>query len=210
MIERRVPISISRLDDGVVTVHNYPYDTLPRLKSHLHPKFVIFNAGKKLERMLTCPTNLIMLFHDYPALRKIQALYDAWIAPIPGNSINCTSYNDPTLKLVPEVQVEDDPNYAEDHDYHSNRTKSNRGTGFCLRPRTRSVAAGEQDVDGDVNGTNNKKRKVLSESFTHNQQPLSEATLSRINEQYGEAAWTSDRIRRWAFRRKRKVIQSLY
>jgi len=65
-----------------------------------------------------------------------------------------------------------------------------------LRPRTRSVVAAEK-LEAR-NGAPAKKRKVLSESFSHNQHLLSEATLSRINQQFGEAAWTADRIRRWS------------
>ena len=30
---------------------NYPYDDLPILKSHLHPRFAIFDAGRKLHRL---------------------------------------------------------------------------------------------------------------------------------------------------------------
>jgi hypothetical protein len=87
------------------------------------------------------------------------------------------------------------------------------------RPRTRSVTAAEQAGNGDGNdaqggrkGTREalvNKRKVLAESFTHNQQLLSEAALTRFDEQFGEAAWTSDRIRLWSSSpKKRRVVPS--
>ena len=34
-----------------VHIHLYPFDTLPLLESHLHPKFIIFDTGNKLREL---------------------------------------------------------------------------------------------------------------------------------------------------------------
>lgn len=92
---------------------------------------------------------LTKLIDDYPSLGKIQTLYDAWINPILGISIDCESYNNPKLVLVPE-----DDDDSKDGDYPDNRTKSNQGNGLCLHPRTRSVlVVAEHDGDGGSNHT---------------------------------------------------------
>ncbi|KAK7678552.1 hypothetical protein QCA50_018424 [Cerrena zonata] len=39
-----------------VTVHEHPFQTLPLLESHLHPKFVLFDAGRKLDAVIKSPT----------------------------------------------------------------------------------------------------------------------------------------------------------
>ena len=129
------------------------------------------------------------------------------------------TYIDPDLELVccpPEVSSDDDSNGSE---YGGQsmlaKTVAGRGNGYYLSQRTRSERAAEKAGNGDGNGTKGtpeapvRKRKVLSESFTHNQQSLSEMTLSRFDEQIGEAAWTSDRIRLWSsFPKKRRVVPS--
>jgi hypothetical protein len=34
-----------------VTLHVYPFKTLPIIKSHLYPKFAIVNAGEKMHKL---------------------------------------------------------------------------------------------------------------------------------------------------------------
>ena len=90
-------------------------------------------------------------------------------------------------------------------------------------PRTRSFTAAEQDGKGVMSGRGgpgkrgnqkagkqgNQKTgkqkvpseslwKVLSDSSTYNQQLLSEAALSRFNEQIGGAPQTSEQIHQWS------------
>jgi hypothetical protein len=191
----------------------YPYSDLPHLVSHIHPKFVIFNTGSKLKKLAKTSSKeaLRKLFVDNPGLEKIQILHNAWIQPPTiGYELN-ESYEDPNIVLVEEDSSFDDSEDGE-YDYRTNRTKSGRGDGF--RPRTRSVAVERDDIDrtnrtksgrGDgfrprkrslaAAGRATKRRKVLA--ATHSQQ-LSKATLTRFNQQFGEAVWTADRIRQWS------------
>jgi hypothetical protein len=214
-------------------IYTYPFFTLPPLKSHLHPKFAIFDAGRKLKisrynHSSSEAKSLQKVGEHYPSLAKVLSLYNTWVEPIPNRAMEDESYNDPRVVLVSE----DGENFEDgDYDGRTNRTESGRGDG--LRPRTRSVVAAERDGDyglGSRPRTRSvtaaergkssrggartgkpaavKKRKVHSESSPHNKHLLSEATLSRFNRQSGDAAWTSDRIRQWSktFPGKRKIL----
>jgi hypothetical protein len=192
----------------------YPYRTLPRLKSHLRPEFAIFNAGIKLATLRGDLDQLGKIFEEYPSLVKVEKLYNAWIQKLPNDALNDRSYVDPDEELVPSS--EDGSDNSKDGNYRS-RTKSGHigedGFNLHLRPRTRSVAAAERGRGMAKSRKAPAKRKVLSESSAHNQQLLSEATLSRINQQFGESVWTCDNIRDWshwkAFPKKRKLFSSL-
>ena len=178
------------------------------------------------------------LFEDYPNLEKIDLLYNAWIRPIPKLSLQDKSYVDPELQLIYESEDGcDDPkdsNYIDrtesgrgdgfhlrpktrvaaverDGNGSDFRTTSRLGDGYHLRLRTQRVAA---EQDGNMGASNRKapadKRKVLSVLSAHNQQLLSEATLSRFNQGVGEAGWTGERIRHWSnektFPKKRRAV----
>jgi hypothetical protein len=140
-------------------------------------------------------------------LSKIQTLYDAWTNPPPLGSLDDTSYNDPNVVLEEEDGSSYDDPEDRDSDYNgrTNRTKSGRGDGF--RPRTRSVAA-ERDHG---NGGNVQITRLNSGPETRDtpatqkapvavkrQKVLSKATLDGLNQQFGEAVWTGDRIRHWS------------
>ena len=222
-------------------IHRYPYSSMPPLESHVHPKFAIFDAGRKLKMLFEeSESNQILnkVVEDYPSLSKIQRLYRVWIQPPPNASRNDTSYIDPNFELVSDPPEDISSDGSEYDAPKRARTLLGRGDGFYLRQKTRSMAAGEQAGNGDGTQAGNaqagkgdraqvgnvddngarggkrgcggkrgrkapKKRKVLSESFTHNQHRLSEVTLSRINQQFEEAAWTADRIREWSSLSKR-------
>jgi len=73
---------ISRLEhvssDGVpfFTTHTFPFDTLPLLESHLQPKFVIYNSGKKLEDSDNISFEFIT--QKFPFAKMMWSLYKAW------------------------------------------------------------------------------------------------------------------------------------
>jgi hypothetical protein len=233
------------------TTHIYPYHALPELKSHIHPQFAIFDAGKKLAKLTELSDEkleFLKVINDYPdrssSIAKIQTLYGVWIRPPPKNAAKDISYVDPNEELAFEHEVSsiDDSNSKDSnykgHGIRTNRTKSGRGDGLHLRPKTRSVAAAEQDdrsgrprtrsvaAKRDGNGSGHpaksgrmadkrkaavRKRKVLYGSSAHNQLLLSEATLSRFNRRFGGGAWTGDHIRQWlkTLPMKRRLVSSL-
>jgi hypothetical protein len=238
--EDRVHIPLEDDDGGILLP--YPYDKLPCLTSHIHPKFAIFDAGEKLEalgELSSSQQELREVLSGNPGLEKIRILYSAWIRTPPKDSVNDISYNDPNFVLAYEPEDDgDDSDDPEDGDY-TNRTKIGRGNGTYLRPRTRSVAAAERDDGGDYDNRTNrtkigrgngtfprprtrsvvaaersrkapvavKRQKVLSGSSNHNQR-LSKATLTRFNQQFGEAVWTGDRIRGWSKTSLKQLVSS--
>jgi len=77
------------------SIHVYPFDSLPLLESHIHPKYVIFDAGSKLA---DSEQNLIQKLVDvFPSLQfsSIMALYSAWIRPPPAKAQEDPLYNVP-------------------------------------------------------------------------------------------------------------------
>ena len=229
LITRREVLADGKISSEVINCF-YPFNTLPLLNSHLHPKFAIFDAGIKMARL----THQKSMFLNNPSLLKIWRLYNAWKRPLPKEALGDESYQGSNV-LVREVGNSGDEgdNDLDDSDYdgHNKRNKGGRENGSFHRPRTRSVtsayprtrsiAAAERDGNGGdqiKSGRRGKpntgkekrasKRKVLSETSNRNQHLLSEATLSRLDQQIGEAAWTGDRIQQWSKsfpKRKRKL-----
>ena len=120
-------------------IYYAPYNTFPILRSHLHPKFAIFDAGRKmgssgieLERH-----ELQIAIEDHPKLKKIHELYIAWTRKIPKHALDDESYHDPNVILVSSSEDGNEDN-VKDKDYIG-RTISGRGDGYL--PRTRSVIA---------------------------------------------------------------------
>ena len=195
--------------DGVL--HKHPYSTLPLLESHLHPKFAIYDAGRKLYRSAEAL--------DF-SFGTIQTLYGVWTKFPPEKSKKDSSY----IGSTEEESVSSDNNDDSNDDSYKGRTGQTDQAVNEQRPRTRSDAATERDRrprtrsatkrDGAGSGSAvvqsrtlkkrvqkrvqrklvEKKRKVLTDLLAHNHQ-LSEATVSRLNQGHG---WTDDRIRRWS------------
>lgn len=214
--------------------HSYPYLTLPDLKSHLHPKFVIFDAGKKLDKLYNQDIKSNPVYgkfvKDYPNAEKTRDLYIAWTRKPPDNAREDKTYYDPENYVIldgPVLQdIHDDLQLPDDDsEYEEGRAATRTVAWRCgdmpyVVPRTRSMGmAGDGNGQGGTTKKKGettkkrkapvKKRKVLSGSFSHNQQLLSEAALSRINQQLGEAPWTAERIRQWSFLpKKRRVVRS--
>jgi len=99
-------------DHSNFTSYFHPFDKLQPLESHLHPKFVIYNARLKLDRVLDSESTLVESFEKFPSLLKILDLYRAWTRERPSNALEDLSYNDPsdpsattvmTLKTVTTV-----------------------------------------------------------------------------------------------------------
>lgn len=72
------------------TVHMFPFDTLPPLVTHLHPRFVICNTAQK---MRSVPLSAIL--HSSPILLKIVSIFEAWTRPIPLRCLIDPTFNPP-------------------------------------------------------------------------------------------------------------------
>jgi hypothetical protein len=153
IIRQRDVREIGEDASDVITAHGHPYKTLPNLKSHLHPKFAIFDAGRKMKDLsqqskIPLP-ELRKLLSDYPALTMIQELYNAWTQKIPADALEELSYvNVSNVEVFSPYDDNDgDTNYY---------GRIAHGDGHSNRPRTRSLAAADRNEnareDGIVDG----------------------------------------------------------
>jgi hypothetical protein len=205
--------------------HDYPFNTLPLLESHLHPKFVIYDAGIKMFSFLRDPSFTAQMVRDFPSLKMTVELYIAWaLNPLPDSSVNDPTYYDPDADEDEDSDKDgnddDDPKDG-DYVYHTTRTRHRRLGDIWPCSRTRNAAkqdGNDAPEDGvqeyPLPSTKQKaqavgpiKRKVLSGSSSHNQPLLSEVTLSRHTQQLGEVSGT-DRVHEWKkvlLKKKRKL-----
>jgi hypothetical protein len=96
---------------GDYTIHTYPFDGLPLLRSHLHPKFAIVEAGRRLEGLE--PNIFKQLLVDFPSLSLIGNLYEAWLRVPPAGWKEDISFNVLYVKDDDDDDDDDDsdPNY---------------------------------------------------------------------------------------------------
>jgi hypothetical protein len=170
-------------------VHKYPFRSLPLLRSHLRPQFVIFDSGRKLKNLKAAV--LKKLADDIPSLLKVVQLYSAWMEPPEeekqGEQDEDLSYQ----PLVVESLSSDSGGFVDDEkdtDYEPNSRDGRRSKKRKLSRQT------------GIKGK--RKKKVPSNRKEH---LLSEITLSRLNKRFGRASWTSDRIREWSFAKKIRI-----
>jgi hypothetical protein len=181
-----------------LTRHIYPFDTLPLLESHLHPKFVIYNSGKKIKG-LEVP-EYEKLIEQFPQLGDVEIVYMAWLESLPKTVKDDASYNAP-VDSDDDYDSDDIVDDPRDEDYVLDARSMKASQKRKLSPRPKRSPAKRQKP-----GSN---RKVLSEVM-FNMDPLSEVRLSSHNRQIGGAPWTHDRIRQWSrpFHKKRNLGSS--
>lgn len=173
------PLSPKHYDDP----YCHPFETLPLLKSHLHPKFVIFDAGRKLASLEGAAFH--KLTADFPILNVVLSLYKGWIRKLPQSHVNDPSYAPPVIPEDDDISSDDDDSSDDDYDdTRSNRTKFRRSGYKWKGPAVAPIASAKRrrSNQGQVGG----KRKVLSEM-----------SLSTHNQQLGTANW-DDRICEWS------------
>ena len=180
------------------TDHYYPFDTLPLLESHLHPKFAIFDAGRKINLLQLKVQKVVNESAISDRLSFVLRLYEAWMRPRPNVYKRDRSYLAPVDDKCTTgddgddsddgLQVDDEI----DEDYGPASKKKKKATAKTAIKRKRM-----------------QLQKVLSD-----QQCLSEVALSRLLDQEGrDAIWTDDRIREWSnpqasqkkFRTRKKI-----
>lgn len=71
-----LPSSDPPISQSVFVVFVYPFSGLPILKSHVHPKYVLLEAGRKLTKRVT-QNKLTRLVGEYPLLEKVIHIYGA-------------------------------------------------------------------------------------------------------------------------------------
>ena len=94
-------------DPSDFTIHFPPYHDMPLLTSHLHPRFVILEAGRKLSQE-TGTDAVETLVARYPILRKIIEVYKAWTAERPADAMDDGTYDHGTDALHIDSDHEED------------------------------------------------------------------------------------------------------
>jgi hypothetical protein len=191
--------------------HRYPFDSLPLLQSHLHPKFVIYDVGNKLHTLDEPLLEKIVV--KFPIMKEIQDLYTSWVAgPLWDEAVKDSTY----ISLDDEGRDGDDGDDDAgngddgddpiDSDYDDRTVCARLGSQYRKRraPQT-TTAIKRNSVKHKVSKP--EPPKVLSELYTPNNQLLSEDALSSFNLLYEETPWTHDSILEWSgnFRKKRKL-----
>jgi hypothetical protein len=190
------------------TGHSYPFDTLPLIESHLHPKFAIFAAGMHLVNLDPASDLHQNIWKDNPGFSIIVGLYRAWTQKVADRQKQDPSYCNNDAFQVPfdygigddyfGVRNGDDGDDDKDGDYSDRRTQPGR----IAKPRELPL----------LDAYKHKLRSMgkVTSSYTRNQQMLSKMTLYSHTRQCGQAAWTADRILDWSnqsapFPKKRKI-----
>jgi hypothetical protein len=179
-IHRQNRVGAGPLAPGDFTTYTYPFDDMPVFKSHLHPKFAILEAGRKLNEIDFVTS--IQKSKDYPILTKVAEIYSAWTRPRPDQAMNDPSYNH-------------DSDDDEDGDDGTNRstvhTEAHR-YGFRRRPNAPgSPKLGSKRSGGEPGKGARPYKRKRSVCF-------SEKTIVEHNREYGRGKWTREEISYWS------------
>jgi len=99
-------------------MHTHPFQSLPLLRSHIHPSFTILKAGRKLNACTGAEVD--ELRQNYPILHKVLSIYDAWTAPVPEDAEDDPTWDPPD----DDGNIPDAARSAQHTEYHRHVTRS--------------------------------------------------------------------------------------
>jgi hypothetical protein len=194
------------------TLYAYPFQDFPLLESHLHPRFVLLDTGRKLKELTHQART--RLCTQYDILNNVLHIYDAWSRDPPERFLSDREFN-------PECPSEDDSDGDDDRLTARGRCKNarkRRRNGGSPTERRRAVKGrkgdpgrgGKQQRDVEMEaavGDEMESRRygnagniVASSRPSHssgkNSVGLSGETLRDHYERVGKAS-TSQRISEW-------------
>jgi len=171
-----IPSRTHLLTPDDFTTHVYTFQTLLLLKSHLHSKFAIINAGQKLATSSSAYSPQLML--DYSSLSHVLTLYLCWTqSPPPELDQDPAPYDDDALDR--DDEDEDDPR---DGDYDDRTTHQ--------LPRRNKKHAQQ------VSPTTKRKCLKHTNPASGSKRNLSKRAMVKHNQKFGKAKW-SDHICKW-------------
>ncbi|KAF8635004.1 hypothetical protein AX17_004050 [Amanita inopinata Kibby_2008] len=184
--QHRVPDDGTPLTPNDFSTYMYPFDGFPLLTSHLHPRFVILEAGRRLN--LLDAAVLLLFVTRHPILTQVSQIFSAWTCHRPATAMDDKSYN-------PD---KDDDN--RDDDFASSGVGSSRETDpHRYDSRKRRMQSGSPPPDSKRGRYEDK-----SHGHKHKQQKQSSSTrlskkmLVEHNQQLGRAPWTRDAVKVWS------------
>ena len=162
------------------------FDALPLLESHVHPKFVIYNAGTKLAGLLQeCYAKLV---EDFPSLASVYTLCNAWMQLPKQEELDNTSFK--VLKPNDDNDNDDDDDDDDDDDgEYTNQTLSWQS--FLGRQKQKWNAQASPTKSWQ---SQPKKQKVAVSPTNPHPKKWTQKTLTAYN--VGEFDWT-DHVQDW-------------
>ena len=164
--------------DAHVSSHFHPFNTLPLLRSHLQPRFVIFNARAKLALLKYEWVEWIA--QHYPWILRMLTLYNAWV-----RSLEKTQKGDPSFRYNEKDNDNDDNDDTID---------------YSEWPKSRQYVRKKRKAQAQMKSRSRKRkaagstRKVLSSKAS-----LSTHNLSTHYQLLGKAGRSDDRqIHKWS------------
>ncbi|PPQ82079.1 hypothetical protein CVT24_012307 [Panaeolus cyanescens] len=87
-VARQSSDSLSQVD-----IHEYPFDTMPLLTSHVHPTFVLMHTSSVIHSQLILPPGALAIFSKrFPVVRRLKTLYSAWTSILPTRADSDPTY----------------------------------------------------------------------------------------------------------------------
>lgn len=84
--------------------HVYPFHTLPKITSHIHPKFAVYALGHWLRAVR--PDSRAAVLTQWPSTHKVVKIWGRWMQPAPPRASSDPSYIDPDSELLNEGEDE--------------------------------------------------------------------------------------------------------
>ncbi|PPR04143.1 hypothetical protein CVT24_010693 [Panaeolus cyanescens] len=216
-----------RDDDKTVSIHDFPFEDLPVIRSHLHPKFVILHLGATISRF--CGDAWGGLLDRFPYLWNVHQLFLAWTGGIPLGAFNDPTYvfprstmNDPVNSAVTPPDLDDNGDrtplhrnipISEDERY---RPASSATSSASSSPSSSSATSEEMEVDDEeatdeqppqraslVEPANSSVLCVRGSQTDDWIRPLTSLVLTRRRQGHEDlrpVRWTADRVAGWAKR----------
>ncbi|KAF8992490.1 hypothetical protein BDQ17DRAFT_1369461 [Cyathus striatus] len=181
------------------TVHKYPFNTFPKLISHIHPKFVIAAVGYLL---LSNKPFIMPFFNQHPILRTIIKIYRLWTGRFPPDSIIDSTF-------FPEYYVLEGS--CEETEEENASMKTERGRGYKrLTPPIdptdiiERVSSYESEADSDSDNSVNRyirkrvafhrKQYRYKDSSRKSKKPKLKPSLPEGD----TTMWNKDSLAEWA------------
>ncbi|KAK7679482.1 hypothetical protein QCA50_017536 [Cerrena zonata] len=182
-----------------VTVHIYPFTTIS-VKSHLHPKFVILEAGRKMHKLVKLMKlggkylrkNMVKEWVDdirtaWPVVEKIERIYEAWMyRPNFGHIHEDPDFNPPYK-----------PNDPDDDHRSIRTTRSNVTQPQKSKKRRRQEGSPTRQTRSQTGGAGPSRQHNHADAHS-NTCSLSRRALRDLDEDVGKRIWTKKAIALWS------------
>ena len=181
-----------------IYIHRYPFDALPTLVSHIHPKFVIVSAGIQLDRIKKEDREAI--FKTLPILADIFQIYLAWTRSVVQLEKEDTSFwppYDPGANDDSSDDSQNDGDDPNDKDYGSrteigrigSRKRRMAEPPTPSRPRSSRMRRARNEPMEPDHASRALKRKKSSN--------LSRRSLIEHTKKTGKIGWDKDAFMEW-------------